>query len=423
MTSGSLEFDPQLATDATGMTINNFHKASKSDPPSLIVRPAFQRNLVWNRKQQSFLIDSILRGLPVPELYVQISTSADGSERLTVVDGQQRISACIAFIDGGLRLDESDDLDTRWRGKSFDELGDPLKARFRGFKFVVRDLPTSADEAVLREIFRRLNRTVEALEPQELRHAAFTGAFIQLVENASSAAALGDLGVFTPKDYLRRRNDEFVAEVLLAVDADAFPNKKEGLDQLFLTYERRGLPDDRRDDMARRFGRAVAFIEATKGALRRTRFRNKSDCYSLLVFLARDAEKLGVADESLVDALVAKAVEFSDLVNAIKREEAQGRSIDALAAEPLGQTAQAYLRAVERAASDRLSRVRRDDAIQAILGPILEHQPLSALAAADQAWRLAGDDLEEPATDDLGLAGGRSLQEALLSEESNATEN
>lgn len=411
MTASSLEFDPQLGTAAVGMTVNHFHKASRSDPPSLILRPAFQRNLVWNRQQQSFLIDSILRGLPVPELYVQTSTSADGTERLTVVDGQQRISTCIAFIDGGLRLDESDDLDPRWRGGTFGELEDALKARLRSFKFVVRDLPSAADDGVLREIFRRLNRTVEALEAQELRHAAYTGPFLELVERAGAAEALEDLGVFAPKDYLRRRNDEFVAEVLLAIDAGAFPNKKEGLDQLFLTYERRGLPEEKRQAMARRFGRAVTFVGAASSGLRRTRFRNKSDCYSLLVFLAKHAEHVGPA---ALDALMPMLAEFSDLVNEIKRQEAQGSSVDELTSSAAGSSAQSYLRSVERAASDRLSRVRRNEALEAVLGPILAQQPSKSLSVDDELWRLGGDDLEEPAVNESDADDRRAVQETLL---------
>ena len=146
--------------------------------------------MVWNDEQKSFLIDSILRGLPVPELYVQIATSADGTERLTVVDGQQRISTCLAFVDGHLRHGSSEDLDQQWRGKSFSELDNKFKAKFLGFKFIVRDLPTTADDAVLREIFRRLNQTVEALQAQELRHAAYTSSFIKLVERAGAAASL-----------------------------------------------------------------------------------------------------------------------------------------------------------------------------------------------------------------------------------------
>lgn len=414
MTEGELEFDPQLATDATGKTINNFHRASKEDPTALILRPAFQRNLVWNRQQQSFLVDSILRGLPVPELYVQISTSAAGDERLIVVDGQQRISACIRFIDGDLRLDDSDDLDLRWRGKKFDELEDDLKARFRGFKFVVRDLPAKAHESVLREIFRRLNRTVEALGPQELRHAAYTGPFIGLVERAGLATSLSELGVFTPKDYLRRRNDEFVAEVLMAIDAGAFPNKKEGLDQLFLTFERRGFPEERECELSRRFGRAAAWVGVASGLLRKTRFRNKSDCYSLLVLLATEAEKLSL-DSTDVDDIVAELVSFSDFVNEIKKEEAQGRSIDALVERPMGAEALMYLRAVERAASDRLNRVRRNDALESVLKSLVISRPSTQLCSRDETWHLAGEDLEEPAVDEPSQdADTRSVQETLL---------
>lgn len=416
MNAVSLAFDPQLGTTATAMTVNNFHRASIQDPPSLILRPAFQRNLVWNPTQQSFLVDSILRGLPVPELYVQTSTSADGSERLTVVDGQQRISTCLAFVDGSLRLDESDDLDPAWKGRTFDELDDALKARFRGFKFVVRDLPSTSDDNVLREIFRRLNRTVEALEPQELRHAAYTGPFIQLVERASAAAALSELGVFTPKDYMRRRNDEFVAEVLLAIDAQAFPNKKEGLDQLFLTYELRGFPASKHENLARRFGRAVSLVEAAAPGLRRTRFKNKSDCYTLMVLLARHAERVP-KEQAQVEELVTVLTEFSNLVNTIKREEAQGRSVDALVAQPTGSQALAYLRAVERAASDRLSRVRRDESLGVVLGSVIDGQGLSELSRADEEWRLAGEDLEEPATEATDQAEDRrTVQDVLLSE-------
>ena len=407
-------FDPQLGTDATGMTVNYFHRASKLDPPSLILRPAFQRNLVWNQTQQSFLIDSILRGLPVPELYLQVTTSADGDERITVVDGQQRISTCIAFIDGSLTLDESDDLDPAWKGKTFEQLDGTLKARFRGFKFIVRNLPPTANDQILREIFRRLNRTVEALEPQELRHAAYTGPFIQLVERASAAAALNELGVFSPKDYQRRRNDEFVAEVFFAIDAEAFPNKKEGLDELFLTYERRGLPAAKADNLARRFSRALTLIEAGLPALRRTRFKNKSDCYTLLVLLARRAEKL-TTDQAQADEIVARLTEFSALVNDIKREESQGRSVDDLVSSPMGANALSYLRAVERAASDRLSRVRRHESLDAVLGQIIERHSRAPLTEADEAWPLAGEDLEEPATDRTEEAEDlRAVQDTLL---------
>jgi len=409
----TLEFDPQLGTDATGSTINNFDKLAKAGPGTLILRPAFQRNLVWNEVQKSFLIDSILRGLPVPELYIQTSTSADGQEIWVVVDGQQRISTCLDYIAGRITLDNSDDLDQRWRGKAFVDLDDDLKARFRGFKFIVRNLPSTANEGVLREIFRRLNRTVEALQAQELRHAAYTGDFLQLVERAGASADLGNLGIFTPTDYLRRRNDEFAAELLLAIDAEAFPNKKEGLDELFLTYERRGLPKSRAENMARRFGRASAYVGRVAPKLKRTRFRNKSDCYSLMIFLARNAEYLHPdhsSDEALFDALA----NFSDLVNTVKRMELEERSSDESLVNTDSTGAVGYLRAVERAASDRLNRVRRNEALESAIFPILQANTADELREADERWPIAGEDLEEPADDESDSTGASTTQMMLL---------
>lgn len=416
MTETGLFFEPQLSSDARGMTVNDFRRAAKSESSELELRPAFQRNLVWNDEQKSFLIDSIIRGLPVPELYVQIATAADGSDHLTVVDGQQRISTCLDFVDGRLRLGDSEDLDPRWRGKAFSEFEDALKAKFLSFKFIVRDLPASADEAVLREIFRRLNRTVEALVAQELRHAAYTGAFIQLVERGGAAAALNDLGVFTPKDYQRRRNDEFVAEVLMAINAKAFPNKKEGLDELFLTFERRGVPGQKLSEMTRRFGRALSVIDFSSAKLRRTRFRNKSDCYSLIVFLARNAENVAV-DEASLDLIVEKLIDFSALVNEIKREEGQGRSIDQRVAGDTGQAALSYLRAVERAASDRLSRVRRDDALKVLLGADLASLPSHPLSEADEVWSRVEDGLEELVDESGDEEERQSVQDSLLADD------
>jgi hypothetical protein len=346
--------------------------------------------MVWNREQQSFLIDSILRGLPVPEIYVQTKTSAEGAERTIVVDGQQRLTACILFIDDELRLIGDDELDARWKNRVFSELEEPLRRRFRSYELVARKLPNVGDE-VLREIFRRLNKTVEALEPQELRHAAYTGPFIRLIEDAAETAILQELGVFSPKDYLRRRNDELIAEIAYAIVSKAYPNKKEGLDELFLSYERHGIPNGVLEDLERRFGRVFVEILPIVGSLRRTRFRNKSDFYSLFVFLAKNAEVLPLPEEGQNNLLLTIR-DFSTLVNDIKREEAEGRPIQDLVKTPLGAEAAKYLRAVERAASDRLNRVRREEALRSVLAPVLAIGEVTELSKLDSSWRISSEE-------------------------------
>jgi hypothetical protein len=337
----------------------------------------------------------------VPEIYVQVTTTADGDETTVVVDGQQRITTCIRFVMGELRLSMDKELDIRWRGRTFAELDDGLKKRFRSFALIVRSMP-EIGEIGLREIFRRLNETVEALEAQELRHAAYTGPFIQLTEQIAAHSALNDVGVFSAKDYLRRRSDEFASEVLYAIYLNAFPNKKEGLDDLFKTFEWSEKASTSLTTLERRMGRAIEQISSIAPVLRRTRFRNKSDFYSLLVFLARHAESLPIA-KSREPEFVDTIKRFSSLVNETKRVEGlEGKeettTLGGAPAEvsPFDRAAVKYLRAVERAASDRLNRVRRNDALTEVLSGLVMAGRPRPLTEADSAA------LAESKSDDEG---------------------
>src|SRR5687767_7574896 len=117
MDPADLQFEEQLASTSSNLSINQFQRYFADG--SLVLRPPFQRNLVWNLQQQSFLVDSVLRGLAIPEIYVQITTSATGDERVVVVDGQQRLAACLRFLSGDLRLVGDDDLNVQWRNRVF----------------------------------------------------------------------------------------------------------------------------------------------------------------------------------------------------------------------------------------------------------------------------------------------------------------
>jgi uncharacterized protein with ParB-like and HNH nuclease domain len=66
----------------------------------LNLSPIFQRRAVWPKGAKSYLIDSVLRGLPIPpiilrELPAQVDTFKSVRE---VVDGQQRIRTVLSFI-------------------------------------------------------------------------------------------------------------------------------------------------------------------------------------------------------------------------------------------------------------------------------------------------------------------------------------
>ena len=62
----------------------------------LELRPDFQRNEVWSRAAQIMLIDTILKGIPIPKVYIK-SIMKDGNTYRVVIDGQQRLTA-IRFL-------------------------------------------------------------------------------------------------------------------------------------------------------------------------------------------------------------------------------------------------------------------------------------------------------------------------------------
>jgi hypothetical protein len=56
--------------------------------------PGFQRNYVWDIKRASKLIESIIIGLPVPQIFLYEETR----NRFLVIDGQQRLMSIFYFV-------------------------------------------------------------------------------------------------------------------------------------------------------------------------------------------------------------------------------------------------------------------------------------------------------------------------------------
>ena len=59
-----------------------------------LVVPDYQRSYVWNLKQASEFVDSMLRGLPIPSIFFYDDTE---NSRFLVVDGQQRLKSLYYF--------------------------------------------------------------------------------------------------------------------------------------------------------------------------------------------------------------------------------------------------------------------------------------------------------------------------------------
>ncbi len=349
----------QRFAEATHQTIAWFWK--RLNAGELELSPPFQRNPVWQVSQKSYLIDTILRGYPVPELYLQSSTTAEGDEVHTVVDGQQRIRACMEFVDGAYSL--TDDAGV-YAGLSFADLGDDLKKRIWQYRFVVRSLPTMEEDEI-RDIFGRLNRNNVALNGQELRQATYWGEFITCVNKLSQNEFWVASKLFTANDFRRMLDIEYVSELVVAALYGP-QNKKSSLDKFYSAFET-DFPD--REKVESIFAKVLAELMELFDWPNRLRWSKKVDFYALFLALAshEDQLPLGASDRA---AFREKLIDFSDSVNELVR-----LPVGESAAPDVSLAARIYESGV-RNSSDLSSRRKRIMALESVLwGPELTQEP------------------------------------------------
>ena len=142
---------------------------------TLEITPKFQRRGVWNAPARSYFIDTLLRSMPVPPIYVR-GIQAKDTDRLVreVIDGQQRVSAILDFIDGKYRL--SSNLAATWAKKTYKDLTTTERQAILHHSFSTEVFHGISDLEVL-EIFARLNTYSVPLNSQELRNGKYFGLF------------------------------------------------------------------------------------------------------------------------------------------------------------------------------------------------------------------------------------------------------
>lgn len=250
-----------------------------NDRSELVLAPKFQRRDVWNPKAKSYLIDTIIRGKPIPKLYMR-QTVVPAGRRTTreIVDGQQRLRAVLSFVKDGFKLSRAHNRELG--GQVFSELDNGTQKDILKYEFVVDLLQDMPDREVY-DLFARINTFSEKLKPQELRNAKWFGDFKSCVyELAISFKGFVETNsVFTPKQVLRMAEAEFISELLLAMEEGPREGKKAVIDKAYAQYDDK-FPN--RDRHEKRFVEVIDVIGAIGGTeLPGLRFRATKLLYPL----------------------------------------------------------------------------------------------------------------------------------------------
>jgi hypothetical protein len=176
-------------TDWTTETI-----VSQLKRTNIQLRPRFQRRDAWKRDRKSRFIESLIVGLPIPQIVLAESKQDRG--KFIVLDGKQRLLSILQFW--GIGEGENNayalsgtTLRPDLKGVTFQHLK-THHARESDYNALCNQpirtvvIRNWADTNFLHTVFLRLNTGSVTLSPQELRQALLPGSFSDYVDDATS---------------------------------------------------------------------------------------------------------------------------------------------------------------------------------------------------------------------------------------------
>jgi len=262
--------------------------------------PKFQREFVWDVKDASRFVESLLLGLPVPSIF--LSKEFD-TGKLLVVDGQQRLLSLQNFYDGiwkptgdtfrlkGVQPD--------FEGRTYETLQDEDRRQLDDailhaivFK---QDQPTQ-DESSVYEVFQRLNTGGKKLTPQEVRSAVHhSGRIRDLLEELNKYPSWRS--IYGEED-VRMRDQELVLRFFaLLYEGDRYQTPMVGFLNRYMGMSKE-LSDAEVTAMTDIFQRSIDVIYAAAGAtaFRPARALNAAVFDSVMVATAKRLEVGPVTD-------------------------------------------------------------------------------------------------------------------------------
>lgn len=159
------------------------------------LNPRFQRRDAWEVSRKSSFIESLILGLPVPQIV--LAEKKDERGKYIVLDGKQRLLCLRRFVsspnDPYFEPFRLSNLTIRpdLNGKTFSDLVDDIEFRRDITSFENQSIRTVVvrnwkAESLLFHVFLRLNTGSKPLSPQELRQALHPGPFLDFADEASS---------------------------------------------------------------------------------------------------------------------------------------------------------------------------------------------------------------------------------------------
>lgn len=181
-----------------GMPISEAYRLYRSE--KLLVNRRYQRKLVWTEAEKVKLVDSILKGYPIPLILLASRPQVHGSDMYEIMDGMQRFNAIFTFIENVFPLDDGRYFDIQHFSYAKELVEEEVIAQVTGseprlslaecariidYQLAVTTYPATTEEEIT-EVFGRINSNGKQLSFQERRQAGVITPFSETVRKIAS---------------------------------------------------------------------------------------------------------------------------------------------------------------------------------------------------------------------------------------------
>lgn len=281
----------------------------------LDINPDFQRDVVWKDYEQTRFIDSLTKQLPIPSMCFAVDHKL---QKWMVIDGLQRISSIVKFLDGGdWQLSKLEDIDPALAGKKVSEI---KNENSNLHKYYVRienlsipitmlrcDFSKKSHQEYLFTIFHRLNTGGVRLTNQEIRNCIFSGSLNDLLKRLDKKPTWRSINKMAKDKNYRFAKQELILRFFAFFDE---LDKYDGKLALFLNNYMRV---NRNQNNAWLDQKELIFDRATSLIFNKI-FNKKPPTLSLtilesmLVGVAKNLNKLETVDDDYAESLYIKLI-------------------------------------------------------------------------------------------------------------------
>ena len=252
--------------------------------------PGFQRQSIWTPADRRRLIESVIAGYPLPNIFLY-RRNHKGKTVYDVIDGKQRLESIFMFRGAkGFAHQQFDvRLDIGEGGLNWWTWAD-IKSHEPDVRFAVDNFPlqvaeVTGDLSEIVELFVRINSTGKSLTSGEKRHARFyESRFLKEANRLVGRHAPYFLRekILSQGEVARMKGTELCAELLMSIQKGGIINKKTALDRAIGNDEINARSLER---LSREFTQTTNLLRKMFPNIGQTRFRNIAEYYSLFLLV------------------------------------------------------------------------------------------------------------------------------------------